>query len=160
MANPNLGLILKQLFSKPYTNRFPVKYAPASMHATMDAVTSGKAQITPPVPVPEHFRGKIAYDREACIGCKMCIKVCPASAIEHIPGPDGKAKGSKVKFYMSRCTFCEMCVEACPKDCIKMTGEFLMADADRNSAALVITDSGSFAAPPPPASPPPAEPTQ
>ncbi len=160
MSNPNLGLILKQMFSRPYTNRFPVKYAPDNMHATMAAVESGKATITPPVAVPEHFRGKIAYDREACIGCKMCMKVCPASAIEFIPGPDGKPKGGKVKFYMSRCTFCEMCVEACPKDCIKMTGEFLMADADKNSAALVIADSGRFAAPAQPVAPQPAPPTE
>ncbi|MDG6221075.1 MAG: 4Fe-4S binding protein [Candidatus Thermoplasmatota archaeon] len=137
--------IFRQLFNKPATNKFPVKYAPKNMHAAAKAIEKGNVKITPPVKVPKDFRGKVAYDREACIGCKMCIKMCPSNAIEWIPGPGGKAKGSKVKFYMSRCTFCEMCVEICPKECIKMTQDFMMSDADKESANLVITDSGKFA---------------
>jgi ferredoxin len=38
-----------------------------------------------PVPVPPKFRGKIVFDRETCIGCSLCLKVCPAHAIEFIP---------------------------------------------------------------------------
>ncbi len=142
MATPMYLEIFRQLLDKPFTNPFPVKYAPKNMHAALEAIKAGKVKIHPPVPVPDDFRGKIAYDRDACIGCRMCIKVCPANAIEYVPPPDGGPRGGKVKFYMSRCTFCALCTEICPKHCISMTTEFLMADTDKNSPNLVITDSG------------------
>ena len=142
MGSPMYLEIFRQLLDRPFTNPFPVKYAPRNMHAALEAIKSGKVKINPPVPVPDDYRGKIAYDRDACIGCKMCIKVCPASAIEYVPSPDGKPRGGKVKFYMARCTFCALCTEICPKDAIAMTTEFLMADADKYSDSLVIIDSG------------------
>ncbi len=126
------GQVMKQLFSKPFTNLFPAKYKPDSVTDYLQKVSKGKAAINPPVPVPPGFRGKIEYNRDKCIGCRMCISVCPADAIEFIP--DTK----KVKFYMTRCTFCAMCVDICPTKCIKMTDEFLMAVEDRNSPETIV----------------------
>jgi len=133
--------VLKQIFKKPATNPFPVKYAPDNMHAAVPLIVEGK--INPPVPVPERFRGKIEYDRTACIGCRMCITVCPAEAIEYIDPPEGEKKG-KVKFNMSRCTFCGFCTDTCPKNCIRMGKDFLMATTDRFSEDLTVYDSGNF----------------
>jgi formate hydrogenlyase subunit 6/NADH:ubiquinone oxidoreductase subunit I len=117
-----------------------VRNAPNNVHKTLKAVEAGKAQINPPVEVPKDFRGKILYDREACIGCQMCIKVCPAMAIENIP------EERKVKFYMSRCTFCALCTEICPKNCIKMSDTFIMANLDKYGEDMIVTDSGNFTA--------------
>jgi formate hydrogenlyase subunit 6/NADH:ubiquinone oxidoreductase subunit I len=155
--------VLKQLFKKPNTNPFPVKYAPAKPGGMHAAVAPGGpvaellageviAGVTfPPVPVPHRFRGLIEYDRTACIGCKMCIKVCPAEVIEYIEPTEeekeanAKAKG-KVKFNMSRCTFCAFCTDTCPKSCIRMGKAFLVATTDRFSEDLIVTDSGNFTA--------------
>jgi Formate hydrogenlyase subunit 6/NADH:ubiquinone oxidoreductase 23 kD subunit (chain I) len=30
---------------------------------------------------PEKFRGKLKFHAEKCIGCKICMKDCPANAI-------------------------------------------------------------------------------
>lgn len=135
--------LLKQFFSDPATNLFPVKNHPGSVHGTLRKVEKGKAKLNPPVEVPPNFRGKILYDREACIGCQMCLKVCPSMAIEFIPD------GRKVKFYMARCTFCAMCTEICPKKCIKMSDTFLMANTDKYGKdmfgkEMVVLDSGRF----------------
>ena len=124
--------IVKQLFSKPFTNLFPGKYKPDSVTDFLDKVGKGEVSINPSVPIPPDFRGKIKYDVDKCIGCKMCISVCPADAIEFVPGK------KKVKFYMTRCTFCAICTEICPVKCIHMTDEFLMATEDRHSEVLIV----------------------
>jgi formate hydrogenlyase subunit 6/NADH:ubiquinone oxidoreductase subunit I len=132
--------LLKQFFSDPATNLFPVKHAPKNVHAALKKVEAKKLTLNAPVEVPPGFRGKVEYDREACIGCQMCIKVCPSETIEFIPDE------RKVKFYMSRCTFCALCTEICPKDCIRMSDIFLMANLDKNGEDMIITDSGNFTA--------------
>jgi formate hydrogenlyase subunit 6/NADH:ubiquinone oxidoreductase subunit I len=132
--------LLKQFFSDPATNLFPVKHAPKNVHKALKLVEQGKAQLYPPVELPPGFRGKVEYDREACIGCQMCIKVCPSQTIDFIPGE------RKVKFHMSRCTFCALCTEICPKDCIRMSDTFIMATLDKNSKDMIVLDSGNWTA--------------
>ncbi|MGA1821038.1 MAG: 4Fe-4S dicluster domain-containing protein [Thermoplasmatota archaeon] len=130
--------LLKQFFSDPATNLFPVPHAPQNVHRVLKDVEQGRKKMIPPVDIPPRFRGKIMYDREACIGCQMCIKVCPSQAIEFIPD------GRKVKIYVSRCTFCELCTEICPKKCLKMSEEFLMANLDKYGEDMIVLDSGNF----------------
>ncbi len=48
-----------------------------------------------------------------CIGCMLCIKVCPVDAIIGA----NKLMHSIIE---SECTGCELCIEPCPMDCIKM----------------------------------------
>ncbi len=128
--------ILKQLFLKPATNEFPAKYAPPSALQFLDKVTKGQLKMIPPVPLPPNFRGKVAYDRENCIGCELCIKVCPTKALEWLP------EEKKVKVYISRCCFCSQCVEICPVGTLAMTDDFLMSSFDKYAPELVVIDSG------------------
>jgi formate hydrogenlyase subunit 6/NADH:ubiquinone oxidoreductase subunit I len=130
--------LLKQFFNDPVTNLFPVKEHPGNVHGTLRKVEQGRVKLNPPVEVPPGFRGKILYDREACIGCQMCIKVCPSATIEFIP------EGKKVKFYMARCTFCALCNDICPKKCIKMSDTFIMANTDKYGKDMIVIDSGRF----------------
>jgi len=127
-----VGIILKQLFLKPATNKFPAKYAPASTIQFLDKVTKGELKLIPPIPVPPQFRGKIAYDREKCSGCKLCVKICPTRAIEFIP------EEKKVKIFISRCCFCAQCVEICPVDALAMTDEFLLSNYDKYADDLIV----------------------
>ncbi|MEW5827154.1 MAG: 4Fe-4S binding protein [Candidatus Bipolaricaulota bacterium] len=127
-----LGTLLKQLVHRPATNPFPVKYMPRSVRGLLAKVAAQKAAIHPPVPTPKDLRGKIAYDREKCIGCKLCIRVCPASVIEFLP------ETKKIRMHVARCTFCAQCVDACPVAALATTEEFLLADTDRSSARLTV----------------------
>lgn len=126
------GTLIKQLFSKPATNPFPVRYMPKSVTGLLGKVAAGKAAIHPPVPVPRDLRGKIAYDREKCIGCQLCIRVCPANVIEFLP------ENKKIRMYVARCTFCAQCVDVCPVDALATTPNFLLADTDRFSENLIV----------------------
>ena len=92
----------------------------------------------PPVPVPPKFRGKIAYDKEGCTGCRLCISICPTRAIELIP------EEKKVKIFVSRCCFCAQCVDICPPQVLSMTDEFLLANYDKYADELIVVDSGKL----------------
>jgi formate hydrogenlyase subunit 6/NADH:ubiquinone oxidoreductase subunit I len=128
-----LKVLLRQLFGKPATNPFPASRAPKSATAFLQAIQDKRVAANPPVAVPPGFRGKLQYDREKCIGCQLCIKVCPGKVIEFIP------EQKKVKFFITRCCFCAQCADVCPVDCIAMTDEFLLADTDKRSPNLVVT---------------------
>ncbi len=89
---------LRVLFKKPVTVQYLTK--PGEM-----------------VPIPERFRGKIIYDKNACIGCLLCIRTCPSGVIT-------ATAERKVKFDVARCMFCGQCVEICPKKAITLSSEF------------------------------------
>jgi formate hydrogenlyase subunit 6/NADH:ubiquinone oxidoreductase subunit I len=130
--------ILRQLFLAPATNIFPAKYAPASTIGFLDGVAKGELEMVPPVAVPPNFRGKIAYDRENCIGCQLCYKICPTQAIEWLP------EAKKVKVFVSRCCFCAQCIDICPSNTLAMTDEFLLANYNKYADELIVVDSGEL----------------
>ena len=132
MATPMGFELLKQLFKKPATNVFPFTYYPDSIIKLLEKVGKGEAKINPPVEIPKNFKGKIVFDRDECIGCKLCIKVCPAEAIEFIP--DKK----KIKIHVDHCIFCSQCNDICPKNCLNMSEEFFLADTDKSSSKLIV----------------------
>lgn len=127
-----LKTLISQFLSRPATNRFPAKYMPKSVTGFLTKVRAGKARICPPVPVPPRFRGKIAYDREKCIGCQLCIRVCPAKVIEFKP------EVKKIRMHVARCTFCAQCVDVCPVAALSLSPEFLLASTDRLSSELIV----------------------
>jgi formate hydrogenlyase subunit 6/NADH:ubiquinone oxidoreductase subunit I len=130
--------VFKQLFQRPATNIFPAKYAPESTLSFLDKVAKQEVALHPPIALPPRFRGKIAFDRENCIGCQQCYKICPTRAIEWLP------EEKKVKIFISRCCFCAQCVDICPVTTLAMTEEFLLASYDKYADNLVIIDSGEL----------------
>jgi len=95
-----LGDILESLFKKPVTERYPFE-----RKAT-----------------PERLRGKLYWEPEKCSGCQLCVKDCPANAIELIV-LDKVAKRFVMRYNPDRCTFCGECVESCRFDCLGLSSE-------------------------------------
>jgi electron transport complex protein RnfB len=106
-------------------------------HPYAEAVAGGQADINQCVPGGDHtiraladLLGKDAkpldpahgsvkpkmlawIDEQLCIGCTLCIQVCPVDAIL------GAAKHMHTVI-ASECTGCEICPPVCPVDCIHM----------------------------------------
>lgn len=81
---------LRQLFKKAATNLYPFEK----------------------FPVPAGFRGKLVADEPLCIGCKICVRDCPAQALEIVTVAE---KSFKVVIYLDRCISCGQCIDSCPK---------------------------------------------
>jgi electron transport complex protein RnfB len=78
------------------------------------------ARITSLAPLPlnpangvEGPRTLAVIDENWCIGCTLCIKVCPTDAILGT----NKRMHTVIEPY---CTGCELCVPVCPVDCISL----------------------------------------
>lgn len=93
-----LGDIVRSLFKKPATEKYPLERRSA----------------------PARFRGALHYDPEKCIGCQLCIKDCPANAIELVT-LDKVNKRFVLRYHADRCTYCNQCVENCRFNCLELS---------------------------------------
>ena len=107
-----LGVTIRNLFRKKVTEPLPWKAER---------------------PRPERYRSTFALvhddkGEEACIGCKMCEKICPSDVISVEAGGrkespvTGKKRGYCDDFTLdlNACIVCELCVQVCPTDAILM----------------------------------------
>lgn len=127
MAKKPLKLLpeaLRVLGKKPATRRYPFEKA---------KVYSG-------------FRGRVVFESSKCIGCKMCMRVCPTGAIEIVQvgeeiktSPDGKqitVKKFECIMNLDKCIYCAQCVDSCPKKALSYTQDFELAALDRTKLKL------------------------
>lgn len=56
---------------------------------------------------------KAFVDKNVCVACGVCTKVCPKQAIEIVKGCYAKVDGEK-------CVGCRICEKNCPAGCIKV----------------------------------------
>ncbi len=87
--------------------------------ARLAAITGQAAESLNPVNGIEGSRSVAIIDEQWCIGCTLCLPVCPTDAI----------LGSNKMMHTviePHCTGCELCIAVCPVDCISLenvTGE-------------------------------------
>jgi NAD(P)H-quinone oxidoreductase subunit I/formate hydrogenlyase subunit 6 len=106
--------IINSVFKKPATELYPFEKTPA----------------------PERLRGKLHWTPEGCTGCAICVKDCPARAIELIT-IDKAAKRFAMKYHTDRCTFCGQCVYSCRFDCLSLVDEeWELAAGDKSGFTL------------------------
>ena len=98
--------VLRSVFKKPATEKYPAC----------------------PAPMPEKFRGKLKFDASKCIGCKMCMRDCPTGAITIRKVGE---KQFEADIDLARCIYCAQCVDSCMRDALEITGEFELAQLDR-----------------------------
>ncbi len=108
--SPMLKEVISQIFKRPATRKYP--------------------EVKPEV--PEGFRGRQIFDVDLCIGCGLCVRDCPAKAIEMM---DFEGK-KKPLFHLDLCIFCYQCAESCPRNAIKTSGFFELASTDRNDLVI------------------------
>jgi len=101
--------------------------------------------------LPERFRGQVGLvrnpetpDKDLCVGCCLCIRVCPPDCIEMVTsrGPNNEKVIDEYVIDTSRCIFCGQCVEICPVDALVSTDLYELtvkkrADMIKDKAALL-----------------------
>lgn len=107
--------VLSSVFKKPATLLYP-------------RVKSG---------MPDKFRGKIVFHADKCIGCKMCMKDCPTGAI--VIREVGEKK-FEADIDLGRCIYCAQCVDSCLKKALEFTGEFELAQLERDKLKVTFHD--------------------
>ena len=107
-----LPQLWRTLFTRPITVRYPFG----------------------PLELPSYFRGRVVIDIDLCRGCGLCVRDCPAFALEleresdtlsplvlspALSKVEGKAEGSKSRdkfrliHYPDRCAYCGQCQDVC-----------------------------------------------
>jgi NADH-quinone oxidoreductase subunit I len=81
--------------------------------------------------LPEVFRGRPGLIFDKCIGCGICMKVCPTRCIELVEVEDLKKEegkpGQMVKrprVNVGRCMMCGYCAEYCPTKAMIVTQDY------------------------------------
>jgi len=113
-----VGDVFRSLFLRPATRQYPFVRKEA----------------------PKSLRGKLHWDQEKCTGCLLCVKDCPAEAIEVIM-VDKVNKRFVTRYHLDRCTFCSQCVISCRQNALEMSNdEWELASANKASFNLIYGD--------------------
>lgn len=87
-------------------------------------------------PTVAQFRGLLHWNPEGCTGCALCVKDCPADAIDFIT-IDKAEKRFVFRLHVDRCTFCGQCAYNCRFDCITLDNEeWELAGVDRDGFTI------------------------
>lgn len=62
----------------------------------------------------KNYSSKLRIDKETCVGCGSCVKLCP---MDNLSMQEGKAVSG------DRCTMCYRCINKCPKQAITLLGK-------------------------------------
>ena len=107
--------LARSAFRRPVTERYPFEKRPA----------------------PLQYRGRLTWSPEGCTGCMLCVKDCPAEAIDFFT-LDKASKRFVFRYHTDRCTFCGQCAYNCRFNCITLQEEsWELAGGDRD--AFVVT---------------------
>jgi len=90
-----------------------------------------------PLELPRYFRGRPEIDEELCRGCGLCVRDCPADALEL----DRRSRDEfRLVLYHDRCAYCGQCETSCEFGALHITNEFAHAEPQRGALAKVLVD--------------------
>ena len=90
-----------------------------------------------PAEIPPGFRGRVDIIAENCTGCSLCVRDCPALALE-LNREDKQT--FQLIHHHDRCAYCGQCELSCNFDAIHLHSAYVQATQDRDSLALTLVD--------------------
>ena len=74
-----------------------------------------------PLDLGESYRGQVAVDIDACVGCGRCARDCPTGSlvVERLDGG-----GIRILHFYDRCASCGQCVISCGPKAIRLEPSF------------------------------------
>ena len=90
-----------------------------------------------PAELPEGYRGRVVIREENCRGCGLCVRDCPAFALElEREGRDAY----RLIYHPERCAYCGQCELSCNFDAIYLSNEFVPGEPNRENLSVVLVD--------------------
>jgi len=90
-----------------------------------------------PAELPEGYRGRVVINAENCRGCSLCVRDCPAEALEL--ERQGKEQ-YRLIYHPDRCAYCGQCEVSCNFDAIYLSNEFIKGKVERDTFTIVLVD--------------------
>ncbi len=116
-----LNDVFRSTFRRPFTELYPYRQKPA----------------------PPGLRGKLLWDESKCDGCKLCVRDCPAGAIE-VEVIDRAAKRYAYHYRVDRCIYCAQCVVSCKQGALSMSSTlYHLASTDKATFREVYRARGT-----------------
>jgi len=92
-----------------------------------------------PLVLPKGHRGNILMlNPEQCSGCGLCVRDCPANALELIK--DTRTK-FRLDYYPARCAYCGQCVESCRNQAISHANNLADPTSNPDGSVIVLKDT-------------------
>jgi len=93
-----------------------------------------------PLELPSAYRGHVLVDMDSCQGCGLCVRDCPAAAleIERLGG-----EGLRMVHYFDRCVGCGQCELGCRYGAIRLQPVFKTGTASRSALQIEWIKRGS-----------------
>jgi len=90
-----------------------------------------------PLDLPASHRGKVVVDPDLCKGCGLCVRDCPAFALELERGEGGQFE---LIHYYDRCAYCGQCAESCRSGAIVLVSEMIAPVEGRDKLKVTIVE--------------------
>lgn len=90
-----------------------------------------------PLELPPYFRGRVTIEPALCTGCGLCVRDCPAFALELERESRNKFK---IIHYPDRCAYCGQCETSCQFGAVTLINQFIHATPDCDSLVQVIVE--------------------